>query len=97
MINLLLTWPHLSVYAQSVFNKLKTGFDSLNYERIWPLCGFFFFYIRNHCAFVFKGGIAGSLRAAGARNRSVNPATFRPPVSRMGGGFPETVKRSNRP
>lgn len=67
----LLTSPFCWVYARCAIAKSMDRFSSLIQERILPLCGFF--YVRNHCAFVFRAEVWGAFGLAGTLDRSANP------------------------
>lgn len=92
MNDFLLTLPACWVYAHCAIAKSMDGFDSLLDKRILPLCGIF--YVRYLFALCFYGWVFwGAERLAGLIP-GLSTRSIRPPVSRTGGGFIETVQRS---
>lgn len=75
------------LYSLAVNAKSLTGFDSLNYERIRPLCGFF--CVRKSLRLCFLGRKRGKPSGLPVLVTGLSTCVFRPPVSRTGGGFLE--------
>jgi len=91
MINLLLTWPHLSVYARFAIAKSMDGFSSLLRKRIPPLSGFFVSVI--YLPFCFGWVFWGAERLAGLTSGLLT-RFIRPP--RVSHGWRFSRNRSNK-
>ena len=96
MNNFLLTLSFCWVYARCVNAKSLTGFGSLLVERIPPLSGFFVSGIYFICPLFFYGRIFWGVFGLAGLNSSLPTQLIRPPVSRTGGGFLETVNKEHK-
>lgn len=80
------------LYSLFVNAKSLTGFDSLNYERIWPLCGFF--YVRKSLRLCFLGRKRGEPKGSPVLVTGLSTRVFPPaPCPARAAVFPKPFKQ----
>lgn len=92
MNDFLLTLPFCWVYARCAIAKSMDRFDSLNYERIWPLCGFF--YVRKSLRLCFSGRKRGEPKGSPVLVTGLSTCVF--PPARVSHGWRFSRNRSNK-